>query len=79
MEQLKPLLTAIRDLCINGHETDAVELAQKLALPRDSVCELLEQADGLGLAHMEEFGFSCSVEYSVTGLTDAGNAWLNTK
>ena len=76
MDHLKPLLSAICDLCSSGHETDAVELAQKLGLPRDSVCELLEQIDELGLAHMEAFGFSCSAEYSVTGLTDAGKKQL---
>ena len=76
MEDLKPFLFAIDRLCGSGRETDAVELAQALGLPRDSVCKLLDEIDELGLAHMEEFSFSCSVEYSVQGLTPKGKTIL---
>ena len=72
MKNLNPILTAIHDLCAQHGETDAVAIAQAVGLPRDRVCELLEEIDELGLAHMEEFGFSCSVEYTVSGLTEAG-------
>lgn len=77
MKNLNPILTAIYDLCAQHGETDAVAIAQAVGLPRDRVCELLEEIDELGLAYMEEFGFSCSVEYTVSGLTEAGVRWLN--
>ena len=77
MNELKPILAAIEALCSAHGETDAVALAREVSLPRDRVCELLEQIDELGLAHMEEFGFSCSVEYTVTGLTEEGHRQLN--
>jgi hypothetical protein len=77
MEELKPILSAIHTLCSAHGETDAVALAREVGLPRDRVCDLLEQIDELGLANMEEFGFSCSVEYTVTGLTEEGRRQLN--
>lgn len=77
MKHLNPILTAIHNLCEQHGETDAVALAQAVGLPRDQVCSLLEEIDELGLACMEEFGFSCSVEYTVSGLTEAGIRWLN--
>lgn len=77
MDELKPILAAIETLCVAHGETDAVALAREVGLPRDRVCELLERIDELGLAHMEEFGFSCSVEYTVTDLTEKGRCQLN--
>ena len=77
MRELNLILGAIDDLCALRGETDAVAIAQAVGLPRDRVCELLEQIDELGLAHMEEFGFSCSVEYTVTGLSEIGIRQLN--
>lgn len=72
MDELHAVLHAIGDLCALHGETDAVSIAQAVGLPRDRVCALLEQIDGLGLACMEAFEFSCSVEYTVSGLSEAG-------
>ena len=77
MEELNAVLQAIRGLCSLRGETDAVAIAQRVGLHRDRVCELLEEIDRLGLAAMEEFEFSCSVEYTVFGLTDAGTRQLS--
>ncbi len=77
MESLKLMLAAIHRLCRQHGETDAVQLAQAVGLPREQVCSLLEQIDELGLASMDEFGFSCSVEYTIYGLTDWGLVYLH--
>lgn len=75
--ELIDLLAAIRDLCAARGEIDGVELAHAVGLSKEETFELIEQLDAEDLAVVEEYGFSCSVEYTVTGLTEAGLAKLN--
>ena len=75
--ELKTLLAIVRDRCAVGGEIDAVALAHAAGLPLEDVVAAIERMDAEGLAVVEEYGFSCSVEYSVTGLTAAGLQKLN--
>ena len=76
--ELSALLAVIRDLCIARGEIDGVELAHAVGLSKEETFELIERLDAEGLAVVEEYGFSCSVEYTITGLTDAGQSQLST-
>ena len=75
--ELRSLLSLIRERCAAQGEIDGVALAHAAGLSREDAFSLIEQLDADGLAVVEEYGFSCTVEYTVTGLTEAGLAKLN--
>lgn len=70
--ELKGILTIVRERCAVGGEVDAVALAHAVGLSLEDTIAAIERMDAEGLAMVEEYGFSCSVEYSVIGLTEAG-------
>ena len=77
MKREESLLALIQDLCAERGEIDGVALAHAAGLSKEEAFSAIEQLDAEGLAVVEEYGFSCSVEYTVTGLTEAGRAKLN--
>ena len=72
------LLALIRDLCEQQGDIDGAALACAAGISLPETVQLIELIDAEGLAVVEEYGFSCSVEYTITGLTDAGQSQLST-
>jgi len=72
------LLSLVHNSCTARGEVDAVSLAQASGAPLAEVQAALERLEADGLILLEEYGFSCSVEYVVSGLTEAGLSKLNT-
>lgn len=77
-DALLNLLALIRDLCARQGEIDGATLACCAGISMPETVQLIELIDAEGLAVVEEYGFSCSVEYTITGLTDAGLSKLST-
>ena len=75
--ELKALLTVICEACAARGGIGGAELAHAAGLSMAEAAELIARLDAEGLAEVEEYGFSCSVEYSVSGLTPAGLEKLN--
>ena len=71
------LLKLIARLCAGGAEVDDTDLAREAGVPLAVLREKLEELDGAGLICLEEYGFSCTVEYAVSGLTQQGRARLS--
>ena len=79
MEQAekRQMLTCIDALCRRQGEIDAALLARELGgQPPHEVQVALDELETAGLITVNEYGFSCSVETMVEGLTEAGRAVL---
>ena len=66
------LLKRIALLCEGGAEVDDTVLAREMNMPLSTLRAELEKLDAAGLVRLEEYGFSCTVEYAVSGLTELG-------
>lgn len=69
---IKLLLSAVDGLCENGRETDPAGIASALGIPLSEGQAAVDYLEAEGLAYVCEYGFSCSVEFSVEGLTEKG-------
>ena len=73
----RQMLTCIDALCRERGEIDAALLARELGTEAvRQVQAALDALEGEGLVVVNEYGFSCSVETMVEGLTEAGQALL---
>ena len=76
-EETIRLLAAIRALCQERGEIDGAVLARALDLSPTQAQGALDHLEAEGLIAVNEYGFSCSVETMVEGLTPRGQALLD--
>lgn len=73
----KYLLRCIDRLCRERGEIDGAVLARELGgRTPPEIQHMLDALEGEGLIVVNEYGFSCSVETMVEGLTEAGRGLL---
>lgn len=77
-EQLA-LLRAADQLCRKNGEADGTAAAHLAGIPLGRAQQLIEELADLGMITAEEYGFSCTVEYTVTALTPQGRAAVKGK
>ena len=72
LEEKRRMLDGIRTLCARQGEIDGAVLARALGLDPAWIQRALDSLEEEGLIAVNEYGFSCSVETMVEGLTPLG-------
>lgn len=75
-QEYSAALAAIRKICAEKGEADAIDLAKTLSITAAGAEACIRRLDEDGLAVVIEIDLCCGEEYVVRGLTEKGEALL---